>query len=74
LPPLHIANPSQRFSHLHLDLVGPLPASAGGHTHLLTAIDRSTLWAEAIPLSSTLAESCAAALIGGLVARFGVPE
>ncbi len=72
-PPLHIANPSQRFSHLHLDLVGPFPTSAGGHTHLLTVIDRSTRWAEAIPLHSTSAESCAAALIGGWIARFGVP-
>jgi transposase InsO family protein len=71
--PLHIANPSQRFSHLHLDLVGPFPASAGGHTHLLTVIDRSTRWAEAIPLRSMSAESCAAALIGGWIARFGVP-
>ncbi len=73
-PPLHIANPSQRFSHLHINLVGPLPTSAGGHTHLLTVIDRSTRWAEAIPLNSTSAESCATALIGGWVARFGVPE
>jgi hypothetical protein len=44
-PPLPIANPTQRFSHLHVDLVGPLPASAGGHTHLLTVLDRSTRWA-----------------------------
>ncbi len=73
-PPLHIANPSQRFSHLHLDLVGPLPASASGLTHLLTVIDRSTRWAEAIPLRSTSAEDCATALIGGWVARFGIPE
>ncbi len=54
--------------------MGPLPTSAGGHTHLLTVIDQSTCWAEAIPLLSTSAESCAAALIGGWVARFGVPE
>jgi transposase InsO family protein len=73
-PPMHIANPTQRFSHLHVDLVGPLPASAGGHTHLLTILDRSTRWAEAIPLRSTSAESCATALIGSWVARFGVPE
>jgi transposase InsO family protein len=73
-PPQHIANPTQRFSHLHVDLVGPLPPSAGGHTHLLTVLDRYTRWAEAIPLRSTSAESCAAALIGGWVARFGVPE
>jgi hypothetical protein len=73
-PPLHIAIPTQHFSHLYVDLVGPLPTSAGGHTHLLTILDRSTRWAEAIPLCSTIAESCAAALIGGWVARFGVPE
>ncbi len=73
-PPLHIANPTQRFSHLHVDLVGSLPISASCHTHLLTVLDRSTRWAEAIPLLSTLAESCAAALIGGWIARFGVPE
>jgi transposase InsO family protein len=73
-PPLHIANPSQCFSHLHLDLVGPFPTSAGGHTHLLTVIDRSTRWAEAIPLRSTSAENCAATLIGSCVARFGIPE
>jgi transposase InsO family protein len=73
-PPMPIANPTQRFSHLHVDLVGPLPASSGGHTHLLTVLDRSTRWAEAIPLRSTSAESCAIALIGGWITRFGVPE
>ncbi len=73
-PPLHIANPTQRFSHIHVDIVGPLPTSAGGYTHLLTALDRSTHWAEAIPLRSTSADCCAAALVGGWVARFGVPE
>jgi hypothetical protein len=34
--------PGRRFSHIHLDLVGPLPASKEGHTHILTIIDRTT--------------------------------
>ena len=36
--------PSQRFTHVHVDLVGPLPVSASGQRFLLTAIDRSTRW------------------------------
>jgi hypothetical protein len=47
-PPQAIANPLQRFSHLHIDLVGPLPQSSDGFSHLLTVVDRSTRWAEAI--------------------------
>jgi hypothetical protein len=73
-PPCLIANPIQRFSHIHIDLVGPLPASREGFIHLFTVVDRSTRWAEAIPLRSTSAACCAEALIGGWVARFGVPE
>ncbi len=73
-PPGHIANPTQHFSHLHIDLVGPLPTSRDGYTHLFTVIDRSTRWAEAIPLRSTSAASCADALVSGWVSRFGVPE
>jgi hypothetical protein len=72
--PQAIANPIQRFSHLHIDLVGPLPPSSGGETQLLMILDRSTRWAEAIPLRSTSAESCATALVNGWVARFGVPQ
>jgi transposase InsO family protein len=72
--PQAISNPTQRFSHLHIDLVGSLPPSSGGETHLLTVLDRSTRWAEAIPLRSTSAGACAAALVGGWVYRFGVPQ
>jgi transposase InsO family protein len=68
-PPQAIANPLQRFSHLHIDLVGPLPQSSTGLTHLLTVVDRSTRWAEAIPLRSTTADSCAAALVDGWVSQ-----
>jgi transposase InsO family protein len=73
-PPQAIANPVQRFSHLHVDLVGPLPQSSTGLTHLLTVVDRSTRWAEAIPLRSTSTDACVSALIEGWIARFGVPQ
>ncbi len=73
-PPTAIANPSQWFSHLHVDFVGPFPQSASGYSHLLTVMDRSTRWAEAIPIRSTTADCCTAALVDGWVARFGVPH
>lgn len=71
--PEAIPVPHRRFSHVHVDLVGPLPA-ASGYTHLLTVVDRSTRWPEAFPISDTSAASCAHTLISGWVARFGVPE
>jgi hypothetical protein len=42
-----IAVPAKRFSHVHLDLVGPLPVAANGSTYLLTMVDRTTRWLEA---------------------------
>jgi cleavage and polyadenylation specificity factor subunit 1 len=65
--------PNQRFSHIHVDLVGPLPISRG-FTHLLTIVDRFTRWPEAIPLADTSAASCASAFAAGWIARFGVPS
>jgi hypothetical protein len=57
--------PTQRFSHLHLDIVGPLPCSKEGFAYLLTVIDRSTRWAEALPLTAVTAADCADAFISG---------
>ena len=68
-----ITVPVRRFTHLHVDLVGPLTASAEGHTHVMTFIDRTTRWMEVIPLTSTTATACADALVMGWISRFGVP-
>ena len=55
--PIHpIPIPDRRFTHLHLDLVGPLTASSDGHTHVMTMIDKSTRWVEVVLLSSTTAQ------------------
>ena len=63
--------PERRFDHVHVDLVGPLPPSHG-YTYLLTMVDRTTRWPEAVPLSSTMAAvEVARAFIGCWVARFG---
>ena len=65
--------PSRRFTHLHVDLVGPLTASVEGFTHVMTMIDRTTRWMEVCPLSSTTATACADALVASWISRFGVP-
>jgi hypothetical protein len=72
VPPQHIPIPTCRFSHIHMDLVGPLQASRG-FTHLFTIIDKTSRWPEAIPLNSTTTVDCANALFADWVARFGVP-
>jgi transposase InsO family protein len=66
--------PRRRFAHIHVDLVGPLPTSPQGYQYLLTVIDRSTRWLEAIPLRDMAATTVADGLVAGWVARFGVPE
>ena len=47
--------PGRRFSHVHLDIVGPLPSSQG-YSYILTMINRTLRWPEAIPLSSITAD------------------
>jgi len=71
-PPEQISVPHRRFSHIHIDLVGPLPSS-GGFTSILTIVDRTTRWTEALPMVSTMASVCAEALVHHWVSRFGVP-
>jgi hypothetical protein len=69
----HIPVPVRRFSHIHVDLVGPLPSSSG-FSYLFAVVDRTTRWPEAIPLASTTAADYAAALLQGWIQRFGVPN
>jgi len=73
-PVVPLPVPAARFSQVHVDLVGPLPPSAHGHTYLFTMIDRSTRWPEVVPLLNIAAQTVVDAFVSAWVARFGVPE
>lgn len=65
--------PDERFSIVHIDIVGPLPPSEGNR-YLMTLIDRFTNWIEAIPLPEISAQSLARAFYQNWIVRFGTPS
>ena len=54
--------PQRIFSHIHVDIAGPIPAS-NRFRYLFTVIDRLARWPEATPMEDETATSCASALL-----------
>ena len=64
--------PDQRFSAIHLDVVGPLPVSEG-QRFLLTILDRTSRWLEAYPMASATSAECSKAFMQW-ASRYGLPH
>lgn len=62
--------PEQRFDHVHVDLVGPLPPSHA-FTYVLIMMDMTTRWPEVALQSSITSAEVAQAFISTWVAGFG---
>ena len=72
-PVMLIPAPSERFSQVHVDIVGPFSPDEG-FRYLLTMVYRTTRWPEAAPLADTTADTVLQAFLGNWVARFGIPN
>ena len=71
-PTKPISDPHIMLAHVHLDVVGPL-APSQGYRYILTCIDRTTRWPEAIPIQDATADTLLQTFLLHWVARYGVP-
>ena len=76
ITPPHYGNfpvPDRRFTHCHVDIVGPLPESEG-YKYILTIIDRTTRQLSALPVTEPSAKACSQAFLLHYVALYGLPS
>ena len=72
--PLHpIANFTNPFDQIGIDLVGPLPITSRGNRYITVATDYLTRWPEAKAIPDTTANTVAKFIFEEIVCRYGCP-
>lgn len=66
--------PGTAFEKVSMDIMGPLPTSKNGFTHILTIQDLLTKFSLAIPLRHTTSVAVADAFVNELICVFGAPR
>ena len=73
-PPVQpIDVPATRFDHVHVDLVGPFQRDQD-HRYILTMIDRTTCWPEAVAIKDATTDTVLQVFIHTWIAWFGIPR
>lgn len=58
---------------MHLDFLGPFPASVNNKKYILVITDHFTKWVEAFAVTDQTRETTAKKLVEEFIARFGAP-
>ena len=66
--------PSQPFSRLHMDIMGPLTTSSEGHKYILLVVCAFTGWCECFPLKTQESSVIAQILFAEIFCRYGAPD
>ncbi|XP_061191756.1 uncharacterized protein LOC133199998 [Saccostrea echinata] len=61
------------LDRLHIDVLGPFPASSSGNKYILVITDQFTKWVEAYAVPDQCSETTAKKLVEEFIARFGAP-
>ena len=72
-PPLNPIPVSPKFERWHVDFLGPLNQSQGGHKYILLFVDSFSRWCEAFPVKSADAATTASVLYSEIICRYGAP-
>lgn len=66
--------PGQAFDKISMDIMGPLPMSPRGNTHILTIQDLLTKYSVVIPLKETTSLAIADAFTKNFICIYGAPK
>ena len=74
IEPLHPIKVGQPYDRLGMDIVGPLPKTSRGNTHIIVATEYLTKWPEARAIPNAKASSVVSFFYKDIICRHGYPK